>query len=225
MTKFWDLYSIKISLALFLLVATLSLVSNVQASGFNSDCPNVYGAQCPTTSLVVDKKIQHPQSGELLDTLSSSSVTFLPGQEVNFRIEVRNAGNSNVSGVHAWDKLPDYVDFVSGPGNYDSNAHGLWWAVDDLRAGESKQYFVKVKVRAQENLPELNLTCVTNFVEAKRDSLMAQDTASFCIQSKVLGAVKVLPKTGMSIFNILLTTTIASGALSLFFARKSNKIS
>ena len=225
MTYLRNLYSIKITLALFLLVAALLAASPAQASGFNSNCPNIYGAQCPTTSLRVDKKVQHPQSGELLDTLSSNSVTFLPGQEVSFRIEVSNNGNTDLSGVWASDKLPEFVDYVTGPGNFDANTRTLWWAVDDLRAGESKQYFVKVKIKDQASLPDMNLNCVTNFAEAKKDNLVAQDTASFCIQSKVLGEVKVLPKTGLSLFNILLGTTIVSGTLSLFLVRKSNKIS
>lgn len=225
MLKLWEINNLISFIAIFAAFALFLFVTPVNASGYNSNCPQIYGADCPTSSLIIDKKIQHPQTGELLDTLSSSSVTFLPGQEVTFRIEVKNTGNTDLWNVQATDKLPDYVVFITGPGTYDSGSRSVNWIIDKIAPGETKQYFIKVKVKNADQLPNLSLTCITNFTEARRDNLVAQDTATFCIQSKVLGVVKVLPRTGVSLFDILLGMTVVSAGLSIFFIKKNAKIS
>lgn len=225
MSKLWESNNLVITFITFSVIALSLIATPVSASRFNSNCPNIYGADCPTSSLIIDKKIQHPQSGELLDTLSSSSVTFLPGQEVTFRIEVKNTGNTDLWDVKATDRLPDFVEFVTGPGSFDAGSRSVNWSIDKITPGETKQYFIKVKVKNADQIPDLSLTCVTNFTEARKDNLTAQDTAAFCIQSKVLGIVKELPKTGVSLFNVLLGTTIISAGFSLFFIRKNTKIS
>lgn len=204
-----------------LLLAALAAAPSAFA---DTSCNNVYGASCPTGNLSLDKKVRHPQSGEFLDAISSTDATFLPEQEVKFRIEVKNTGSADLVDVWVDDKLPDYVEFVSGTGNYDKGAHKLWWKIDRLNAGQSQTFEIRAKLKAANQLPNMSITCMTNHSKAVKDNMSAQDTASFCVQTKILGQTTELPKTGASSFTMLIGLSIISSLLAISFARKSAKI-
>ena len=189
----------------------------------DSGCPNVYGSSCPTGNLSINKTVQHPQSGEFLDAISSTDTTFLPEQEVKFRVEVKNTGSADLTDIWVDDKLPDYVTFVSGTGNFDNNTNKLWWKIDRLNAGESKTFEIRVKIKAASHLPNMAITCMTNHSKAVKDNMTAQDTASFCVQTKILGVTTELPKTGPSSFTIMLGLSIISSLLAIKLAKGSVK--
>ncbi len=203
-----------------LLLSVLLLPATVRA---DSGCPNIYGASCPTGNLSVNKTVQHPQSGEFLDAISSTDTTFLPEQEVKFRIEIQNNGSADLFDIWADDKLPDFVTFVSGTGNFDNNNNKLWWKIDRLNAGESKTFEIRAKLKPAGQLPNMAITCMTNHTKAVKDNMSAQDTASFCVQTKILGVTTELPKTGPSSFATLLGLSIISSILALRFAKRSAK--
>lgn len=178
-------------------------VSPVFADGINPACPSVYGATCPAGQLTLDKKIQNPKTGELMEAINANDITFVADQEVNFRIEVKNIGSTNLNSILVQDILPGFVTFVSGPGNFDANSKTLSWTVDNLKAAESRFFSVKTKIKPQNELPQSSITCLTNFAQASKDNLSAKDTAVFCIQTPNVtgkGAVlpaEQLPKTGL----------------------------
>lgn len=184
----------KISFILIALFATAFFYTDMASADIS--CPNVYGANCPVGNLILDKKVRNPKTGELVDALSANSSNFLAGQEVNFRIEVKNTGSAEINNISVQDILPEFVDFISGPGNFDKGSRKLSWGIDKLSGGESKFFDIKVKVKSGKDLPSMDISCVTNFAEAKKDNMVSQDTATFCIQTKVLGVTKELPKTG-----------------------------
>ena len=189
----------------------------------DASCNNVYGASCPTGNISLDKKVRHPQSGEYLDTISSTDSTFLPDQEVKFRIDVKNTGSADLYDVWVDDKFPDYVEFVSGTGNYDKGSHKLWWKIDRLNAGEVKSFEIRVKLKNASSLPNMAITCMTNHSKAVKDTMTAQDTASFCVQTKILGQTTELPKTGANSFTMLIGLSVISSLLAISFAKRSVK--
>ena len=202
------LHSLVISI---LVVLVLVLPNSVFADEGN--CSSTYGNKCISSNLEVNKFVKNPQTGELVSSLSANGPNFLAGQEVSFRIEVKNTGSSSLSNVKVTDKLPDLVDFVSGPGSFDKGNHTLTWFIDNLNGGESKVFDVKSKVKSSKDLPDLGIDCITNFAQATKDSLVGQDSSAFCIQTKILGTVTELPKTGQSKLPELLT-----GALLMLLA-------
>lgn len=167
----------------------------------NPTCPSVYGAACPSGQIFIDKKVQNPKSGEFVEALSTSDITFAPDQEVNFRIEVKNTGSSDISNIFVQDRLPGNVNFFFGPGSFDKNANILSWTIDKIAPNESKFFLIKLKVKPQNEL-QFDIACMTNFVQAQKDQQMAQDTSVFCIQTQSLKVapppeeIKQLPKTG-----------------------------
>lgn len=208
---------------LFALTIVLSAITFVPTVFADSSCNNVYGSSCPTGNLSLDKKVRHPQSGEYLDTISSTDSTFLPEQEVKFKIDVKNTGSADLYDVWVDDKFPDFVEFVSGTGNYDKGSYKLWWKIDRINAGETKSFEVRVKLKNAQELPTGSITCMTNHSKAVKDHMSAQDTASFCVQTKILGTTTELPKTGVGSFELLTGLSIISSLLALGFAKRSVK--
>lgn len=190
----------------------------------NPSCPSIYGAKCPTGVLFIDKKVKNPQTGELVESLSANGPTFLPGQEVSFRIEVKNNGLADMHNIQVQDKLPDFVDFISGPGSFDKGAKALTWNIDKLKPGEFKLFDVKIQVKTQKDLPDLDLPCVTNFIQVQQDKNIAQDSAVFCIQTKVLGTVPELPKTGPQETAIILIGSSTLLIMSIYLFLKGKRL-
>lgn len=187
---------------------------------FNPACPSVYGAKCPTGNLFIDKKVRNPQSGEFIESLSSNGPTFLPGQEVQFRIEVRNNGNAELQGIQVQDRLPDFVEFVSGPGNFSNRT--LSWTIDRLGAGEFRLFDVKVRINGK-GIAD-GITCLTNFSSAQKDQMSAQDSSVFCVQTKVLGVTSELPRTGPAQTGLVLLASVGMLGASGFFYRKLRRV-
>ncbi|EKD90344.1 MAG: hypothetical protein ACD_31C00008G0016 [uncultured bacterium] len=205
-------------------VAGATMVAGLVFAGTASadtSCPHVYGVSCPSGNISIDKKVRHPQSGEFIDALSSSDATYLPEQEVKFRIEVKNTGGQDLFDVKVEDTLPDFVDFLGGTGDFDSNSKILRWTIDKLTPNESKFFEIRVKVKNAKDLPNLSINCVTNFVRASKDNMSASDTSTFCIQTKILGVTQVLPKTGPTHTEAALLGSILSAGLAIVLAKKS----
>lgn len=212
LTKFYSL----IVIVFFALV--LILPNTIFAD--ENNCSSTYGDKCISGNLEVNKFVKNPQTGELVGSLSSNGPSFLAGQEVNFRVEVKNTGSNNLSNIKVTDKLPDLVDFVSGPGSLDKNTKILTWYVDDLNGGQSKIFDIKTKVKSSKDLPDLGIDCLTNFAKAQKDSMIGQDSSAFCIQTKILGAVTELPKTGQSTLQELLIGSLLMLAASVILIKK-----
>lgn len=213
--------------AVFVSIFVLSfflLTPTVTFGQVNPSCPSVYGAKCPSGVLFIDKKVKNPQTGELVESLSANGPTFLPGQEVSFRVEVKNNGSADMSNIQVQDKLPDFVDFISGSGNFDKSSRTLNWNIDKLKPGEFKLFDLKVQVRTSKDLPDLGLSCVTNFAQAQQDKNIAQDSSVFCIQTKVLGAVPELPKTGPQETTIILIGSSTLLIMSIYLFLKGKRL-
>ncbi len=200
-------------------VIFLLIFPNPIFAQYNSSCPSVYGAQCPTGNISINKTIQNPQTGEYVDALSANGPNFLPGENVKFKIEVTNKGNSDLNNIHVTDKFPQFLEFVSGPVQFDSNSHSLSWTIDKLSPGDSQYFDITAKI-ASTNLPDVNISCITNFAEAQQDQQIAQDTVPFCFQTKVLGTSTTLPKTGPSYTEMIFGLSLFSLAAALLITVK-----
>lgn len=148
----------------------------------------------PTVSnIVLNKQVKNPSNGQFVENLNANDYKFLAGQEISFKLEIRNTGQTDLNNVQVKDRLPDQLNFVSGPGKFDQSSRTLNFTIDKLSPGESKTFEIKAKV----NDPLTMTTCLTNYAEVRVNELFAQDNAVFCIESKILGTTTTeLPKTG-----------------------------
>lgn len=170
--------------------------------------------------LFLNKWVFNPVNNSFVDNLSISDTHFLAGQIVTFKVEVKNTGDNTLQNVAVKDKLPDFVEFNSGPGTFDASTKTLNFNIDRLEPGESKAYEIKVRIKPENLLPQNQSTCITNFAEARANDLMSQDTAVFCIESKILAPVQELPKTGPAQTSAVFLGSIAFLSLAFFLYKR-----
>lgn len=194
--------------------AAVSAFLLIGASGVSAD---YVGPQpSPVGALFLNKTVKHPDIQVFVENLDITAPHFLPEQEVFFRIEVKNVGNKDLVDTMVKDILPDQLIFADDP-----NKRIMEFKIDRLSPDQSKFFEIKVRVKSQKDLPNNNITCVTNVAEARVENLVNQDTSVICIESKVLGIVKTLPKTGINNFDFLLAGSVLASLLAIFLMRKS----
>ncbi len=210
------------SLSYSLILTALMVAFAVSVSPVSAEY--VTPTPSPRSQLNINKKVLDPRNNNWVDNLSAGEFQFLPGQEVQFNVEVRNNGETKLENIYVEDKFPDFVDFVSGTGNFDKDRRVLSWNVDSLERGEAKNFQIRVKIKAADQLPMNGSSCVTNFVKLQKDNLYDQDNTVFCFQTKILGTSTELPKTGAGEFNTLLVSSVLASLLALgLTAVKSKK--
>ncbi|HNP89372.1 MAG: hypothetical protein BWY24_00419 [Microgenomates group bacterium ADurb.Bin219] len=211
---------IKLALLVLALSFQLSVFSKPVLAGWN--CEPIYGGgeRCwGTGELLIDKTVKNPDTGLFVDNLGVNDPKYTPGQEVLYRLEVKNVGSSEFSKVTVKDVFPSYLDFVWGPLGWDANTRTLQFDVYNLKAGESRQYEVMTRVFGKENLPsDRSLICTVNTGKVEADGKSDEDQAQICFEYKVLG-ITSLPPTGVEnlwfLVAGLLVTTILGAKLAL----------
>ncbi|MBI4129745.1 DUF11 domain-containing protein [Candidatus Roizmanbacteria bacterium] len=167
-------------------------------------CPP-YGAECPSASvIVVDKFIRDPrQKGDVyVDNLTVSDYRFSPNEDIIFKIVIKNTGTEAVENVSADDVLPQLTDLVTPTGDI-RDFRDASRTFGTLEPGESKEWFLRVRVKAADAVPGGTVCGDPNAINRvtvhAKDMPDAQDTSSFCIQKTVLGAV-AQPEAGTPLY-------------------------
>ena len=201
-----------------LIASSLFLPTTILA---DSSCGSIYGGNCANPNFTINKTVKNPVNGEFVDNLSANSPHFLPDQTINFRLHVQNTGNTDLNNVQVQDRLPNYIDFISGPGSFDKNSTTLTFTVDNLKQGEFRDYDVAAKIQPTSAIPTNGISCVTNFAQATMSNQISSDTSVFCIESQVMAPVQQLPKTGPKETGLLLSASIIMLLASVFLYRKA----
>ena len=209
-----------------LLVAGLSIgFFALTALPVYASCTNSYGTtvECPSNNLVVNKKVRHPVNMNLfVENLTSNDTAYSPADTVEYDIAVSNTSNVDYSEVTVSDTLPSYLTFVAGPGSYNASTKVLTYVLPDLKAGTTVHTRFTAKVAESSAFPAANeLTCdIKNYVKATGpDGKTSEDTASLCVQTKVLGAT-TLPVAGFNDLAVSLPFALAGISGLLIIANK-----
>lgn len=177
----------KFLLAFTLIITLTALVPTANAS---ESCQQIYGGgeTCTNPQISINKLVKRPDNSDFVDNLGINDAKYKADQNVTFRITVTNTGNKNLSNVQVKDILPDFVTFVSGNGDFNTDDKTLSFNIDTLKTGESKSFDVVVKVVSNDNLPnDQGIVCVTNHTEATAEDQNVDDNAQFCIEKPTLG--------------------------------------
>ncbi len=188
-------------------------------------CTTQYGGSvtCVPTDLTINKQVAQPvtdskggvtASSTFVENLSSSA-PLMPGNEVLFRLTVKNTGSITHNSVTVKDVLPPYLTFVSGAGSYDAANRTLTITLDNLTAGESRsvELLARVVDAAQfATSPDSigasqNVFCANNYAEARASDRFDDDTAQVCF-----AAAENLPVAGYN--DLLLLLPFAGVGLS-----------
>lgn len=198
-------------------------------------CPGQYGqyGSCPPSqSILVDKfvgkTVVTSKGGlteiEYVDNLSSSDPRFKPGNQVAFKLKVKNTSNTTLSNVIVKDFVPLYLEPIEGPGTYDSASRTITFNAGDFAASEEKVYYLKMQFSSQGNLPaDQGLICVVNKVNASANGVSNEDTAQACVEKQVTGVtpgVTRVPQAGPEMGALLLTGQFLALGAGMFLKRK-----
>lgn len=227
-------------------ISTILLLSSVKAEASTVSCQPIYGGgqSCVQAGNVsVNKRVVDP-NGNLVDNLGINDNKFGPESIVTFQIAVTNTGNTQIATVQVRDIFPQYIDFSSGAGNYDSTSKTLSFDINNLNPSETRTFNLVAKVVKAENLPvDKGIVCVVNQATAKdvSSSEASQDNTQVCIQKQLIQpGVTVVPsetKGGLKVFPpqkvltspatgpemLPLIALIPTGALGAFLRKKAVK--
>lgn len=210
-----------------LFVIYITNVVKVSADGIDqTNCVPVYGGgvSCPRIGQVlINKTVRNPSTGVFVDNLGPSDPRYHPGNLVTFHLKVSNNGDQMLDKVTVTDKLPDFVDFTSGPGNYDNHSKTLTFDVLNLAGGTSQTFEIVARVVHVAVLPaDKSIVCEVNTVDAVSSSQTDHDESQFCIEKQMVvpSAPSAGPKEWMLTFAGLGTAL----TIGLYFRKKSHLV-
>ena len=201
-------------LILSILISATVYLAGASTIDANYGCAP-YGGECPVASqIVVDKQIKDPRTkGDVyVDNLLLSDYTFSPGEDVIFKIIVKNTGNKTVDNVQIVDTIPQVTNYVLLSGEPRESIRELTRDLGSLNAGESKSWFIRMRVKPAGQLPDGTVCGDPQAINRARVTAEnmpdAHDTSSFCTQDNVRG-VTTQPEAGSEIL------IIAAGLMAL----------
>lgn len=150
-----------------------------------------YGGAANATKIIVDKFVAIPKpnqkcddsSMKFVDNLLSLDPHLKPDQEVCFKINIKNTSDAKMIGVKAADQIPQVLEPIEGPGNFDKKSKLINFDAGDFDSGQNKNFFIKMKVVSKNKLPaDIQLFCIQNLSTAANGFASDQDTAQVCIE-------------------------------------------
>lgn len=163
------------------------------APAFAQSCSGQYQAACPPTDVVINKLVKNPSTNLFVENLTDSDAMYSVGSDVHFQLRITNTAGRDFSSVKVKDTFPEYMTFESGPGTYDASARTLTFSLDNLKSGETRTVELLGKVTS--SVPRLDTFCETNWASVQAEDRSDDDSAQFCVTTKVLGAA-TLPVAG-----------------------------
>jgi uncharacterized repeat protein (TIGR01451 family) len=202
-----------------------------------ADCSQMYGGgvSCPTYSFSIQKLVQKPGKGggSYVNNMSINDPRYSPGQKVNFQIVVKNTGSQAISNINVVDSFPQFVSFVSGPGNFDNSTKALTFNIVNLNAGQTAKYTLTGKIADSNIMPsDQGVLCLINQATATDNNGNADSVSSqFCVEKQVLGTkvpqvlpapqVTKTPATGPEMLPLI--GLLPGGLAGFILRRKSSK--
>lgn len=221
-----------LAISLFAIATAIAPSTAFAGYGAYGDCSPSYGSynSCiPVTSLIINKTVQDPKTKNFVENLSNTDTRYSPENTVPFKVTVKNTGTVTLSNVVVTDTLPNYLNFVSAPGTYDSKSKTITIKIDKLNPGEEKTVDINGKLAASSDLPsDPMITCLVNTVSVKANGQGNNDTAQFCVEKPSVSTkgglpvypsqpVKSTPATGSEALTLL---ALIPGALTGLALRK-----
>lgn len=185
-----------------------------------------YGGQYgnnPTAGISINKTVKDPTQGVFVDNLGVNDTRFQAGDTITFRLEVTNNGSTTFKYVDVKDTLPPYVEFVSGPGEYNTSNKQITYRINNFEPGKTDTKEITGRIMPKAQLPQQQAVfCVVNASSlTTNDNRTASDNAQFCIGTSL---AKELPKTGPIFTAMLFGAVIFGGGIVLgFLLRKAKR--
>lgn len=183
----------KLLISIFLAATSYLLVTG--SAKADVSCQPIYGGgeTCVQIGkILINKMVLNPSTNTFVDNLGTNDPKYGPEFIVTFKLDVTNTGQTNISKVDVKDIFPQFVNFSSGPGNFDNNNKILTFSLDNLQPNETRTFTLLGRVVKSDQLPaDQGVVCVVNqaIATASDNAGQSQDNSQLCIQKQVLGAV------------------------------------
>lgn len=186
----------KVLVFIFILISSLVTANQAKASG---GCVPVYGGgvECPRAGqALIDKKVLNPATNQFVDNLTPADPKYRPEQIVTFRLIVKNSRDQTLDTITVSDNIPQFVEYVPNFGSYDPNTKTVSFTVNNLAAGETRQFDLKARVVHSALLPsEKNIICPVNVATAITEGQPPdRNESQFCIEKQMV--VPQVPQAG-----------------------------
>ncbi len=185
-------------LALFLFVVIL-LITPIRTFAQYGQ----YGQAGPSQTISINKFVGIPDSSttdptnaNYVHNLTPVDPRFKSGQNVYFKIVIKNTSSIQIDNIILRDFVPWYINPLVGPGVFDINTRTIEYNAGNFAPGEEKVFYFTMQVFSQDKLPsDKGLFCLINKAEAHTDQTSANDTSQLCIEKQVTPGNQV-PKAG-----------------------------
>lgn len=185
-----------IFLTVIVALSTLFTAKNALADQYQ------YNGSTTTVNILIDKKVSVPDNSvnannaSFVDNLFDFNARFTPGQNIFFRLRVKNTSNITLTNVQIKDFFPaSFVETVGGAGTFVriDNKPAVLINIGTLQPDQENVSFIQLKALSSDRLPGNGVFCgaqgVVNRVQVTSDQgANDDDTAQFCIENG--GAVK-----------------------------------
>lgn len=159
--------------------------------------------------IVVDKKIRPINDENFYDNIDPAKKVFVNGEQLEFKITVKNTGEQTLYNINVKDILPNYLSLLFYPGVYNKTSNNVETEIDQLNPGESKDFYIRANVS---DVPSSNMEgkklLQINKAEAGNDKVYDSDQAQYFIEAKSVpstGADDLMVKTA-----VILMITVSS---------------
>lgn len=186
----------------------------------------------PGQTIIIDKLIAEPgtathkggvTAGIFRDNLPANGERFMPGEEIVFKLVVKNITNTTLQNISVVDRVPEFVEPLVGPGTYNSANRTITYVIKELKPGVEDVAYIRMKVYAQNKLPANQiLFAQVNNAEATANGQKDQDSAQYFVEKQQI-AVNQVPKTGPAMGLALLALQGLGLAIGLKLRTHSSK--
>jgi len=184
---------------------TLVIVLAVMAFwGQFKACLAQYETAVSGPRLIVDKKIREINKDGTYDNISRQQKIWAEEELIEFIITIKNDSNEQLDDIVVDDQLPQYLDLIFNPGDWDKNKQEINWKIDSLAPQESKTYTIRARIAG---VKDDGIQKQTNQIEARNDNLSDNDRASYYVIKKltpVTGSNEVVGGTIMAMIGAIL---------------------
>ncbi|MDH7476307.1 MAG: hypothetical protein QHH09_02440 [Microgenomates group bacterium] len=191
-----------------------------------------YEGGTPSQDILVDKlvgKITSFTKGGVaqivyVDNLSAGDKRFSPGQDIMFKIKVKNISSKKINNVIVDDFVPSYVTPIEGPGSFDEATRRISFNAGDFDPDQTKEFTIKMRALPLSDLPaDQSIFCPTNKVRATGETSADEDTSQFCIEKFVAAGVSTVPSAGPEFGIILLSGEVLALGTGIYLRKSSSK--
>ncbi len=197
-----------------------------------------YSSPTPSQNILITKMVaipgtglNDPTQGNFVNNLSPSDPRFGPAQCIVFKVTIQSTSDISIYDVVITDFVPSYLTPIEGPGDFNTGNRTITYNVGDLGPMVKNEYFFKMKIADQKDLPNNSLFCELNKAQVTAEGgISDQSTSQFCIEHKVtttptptpvsVKGVTTIPSTGPEFGLLLLGGNILAMTAGLYLKRK-----